>query len=235
MEKKNVVFLTVLAIATLLTAVVGTTFAYFTATVEGNEQAKTTSVTTANLSVAYSDGPQITATGIIPGWISRTITSYTCDSGYRLSDTTCVNESNADDTKDATPVYSVGKAISVTNNSTIPVTYTISWTDLTNEFITVQKDASGNYTPEQLAAATSGSNDFVYRLYKNSVDPANIVGTETAVPTIAGELTHATINANSTDNYILVLEFKETSIKQNENQGKSFTAKLQTSVANTGA
>ena len=46
MEKKNVVFLTVLAVATLLTAVVGTTFAYFTATVQGNGSATTTTITT---------------------------------------------------------------------------------------------------------------------------------------------------------------------------------------------
>ena len=31
MEKKNVIFLSVIAVATLLTAVIGTTFAYFTA------------------------------------------------------------------------------------------------------------------------------------------------------------------------------------------------------------
>ena len=33
MEKKNMVFLSVIAVATLLTAVVGTTFSFFTATV----------------------------------------------------------------------------------------------------------------------------------------------------------------------------------------------------------
>ena len=43
MEKKNVVFLTVLAVATLLTAVVGTTFAYFTATVSGSQAVNATS------------------------------------------------------------------------------------------------------------------------------------------------------------------------------------------------
>ena len=32
MEKKNMVFLSVIAVATLLTAVVGTTFSFFTAT-----------------------------------------------------------------------------------------------------------------------------------------------------------------------------------------------------------
>ena len=75
MEKKNVVFLTVLAVATLLTAVVGTTFAYFTATVTGNDTATVTTIKAANLGVTYSDGATVTGTNIIPGWTaSKTIT-----------------------------------------------------------------------------------------------------------------------------------------------------------------
>ena len=68
MEKKNVVFLTVLAVATLLTAVVGTTFAYFTARVTGNDTATVTTIKAAQLGVTYSDGAQVTGTNIIPGW-----------------------------------------------------------------------------------------------------------------------------------------------------------------------
>jgi uncharacterized cupredoxin-like copper-binding protein len=67
MEKKNVIMLTVLAIATLLTAVVGTTFAYFTATVTGNDTAKATTVSAATLGVTYTDGSQVTLSNAIPG------------------------------------------------------------------------------------------------------------------------------------------------------------------------
>ena len=51
MEKKNVIFLSVIAVATLLTAVIGTTFAYFTANFTvSNKQNATSTVTTKTLS-----------------------------------------------------------------------------------------------------------------------------------------------------------------------------------------
>ena len=49
MEKKNMVLLTVIAVATLLVAVVGATFAYFTATSTTSGNETTTSATTAQL------------------------------------------------------------------------------------------------------------------------------------------------------------------------------------------
>ena len=49
MEKKNMVLLTVIAVATLLVAVVGATFAYFTATSTTTGNETTTSAKTAQL------------------------------------------------------------------------------------------------------------------------------------------------------------------------------------------
>ncbi len=118
MEKKNVVFLTVLAVATLLTAVVGTTFAYFTATVNGNNQAQTTTITTANnLGITFSDGDDISDSNIVPGWQSpRSKTIVVTNNGdaavnYQI-DWTNVNNtfskgsSNSDDL-----VYSLTKKV----------------------------------------------------------------------------------------------------------------------------
>jgi hypothetical protein len=182
MEKKNVVFLTVLAIATLLTAVVGTTFAYFTATVTGNTTATTTTVTSATLGVTYSDGADISATNIVPGWTAS-------------------------------------KTISVKNDSTVAVTYDISWTNLTNSFV-------------QGGTATK-TDDFVYTLTKTSTNGAANV-TETAVPTVTDTklITGQSIAAGETQSYTLTITFKDTGIAQNENQGKKFITKLQTAVAN---
>ena len=69
MEKKNTILLTVIAIATLLVAVVGATFAYFTATVttENNNQ-NTINGTTALLTSATMDfGNKVTAKNLYPG------------------------------------------------------------------------------------------------------------------------------------------------------------------------
>ena len=67
MEKKNVIFLSVIAVATLLTAVVGTTFAYFTATVIGNQSANNVTVSTDTLAVTYAQTSSISVANWVPG------------------------------------------------------------------------------------------------------------------------------------------------------------------------
>ena len=77
MEKKNTILLTVIAIATLLVAVVGATFAYFTASVSTNEgnggtgtttvKSKTTATASMDLGTNASDiKTQITLTPNVP-------------------------------------------------------------------------------------------------------------------------------------------------------------------------
>lgn len=70
MEKKNTILLTVIAIATLLVAVVGATFAYFTAQVTSDKAGNNnqTNVTTAAFASAeMAMGDKVTATDIAPG------------------------------------------------------------------------------------------------------------------------------------------------------------------------
>ncbi len=69
MEKKNIIFLSVIAVATLLTAVVGTTFSFFTATVKPDmdDPAKTTTVTTPTLGITYAQEGTINMTNVVPG------------------------------------------------------------------------------------------------------------------------------------------------------------------------
>lgn len=71
MERKNVVFLTIVAVATLLTAVVGATFAYYTMTVGGNGNTTNnkTEVTTAVIAGVEYEGTSVaTADNAYPGW-----------------------------------------------------------------------------------------------------------------------------------------------------------------------
>lgn len=77
MERKNTILLTVIAIATLLVAVVGATFAYFTATIQDNRTADdgngSTNVSTGRVAnttvVANVEGAagKFTATDVYPG------------------------------------------------------------------------------------------------------------------------------------------------------------------------
>jgi len=241
MEKKNVVFLTVLAIATLLTAVVGTTFAYFTATVTNKTTPTTTTLTTADaIEVEYDDGAQINLPSILPGTYAT-------------------------------------KTFTVENKGSGEVTYSISWTDITNQFATntVAGSCSNSEHDSETCDTENGEtwtpevvyNDFVYSLTKNGqsvIDSAQVntriypteitdsraysktngkaqigaTGTEyfvKAMPSAAGELVgNTTIAGNTTDTYVLTVYYLETGIAQNENAGgKQFAGTLQVNLATT--
>ena len=139
MEKKNVVFLTVLAVATLLTAVVGTTFAYFTATVTGNAEAQETEITTATLGVTYDDGTAVAnASNILPGWTGTKTIKVTntsnVDVTYGINWTGVTNGFVADvnpadsNVSDYYFVYSVAATTSTTGTAGVST--------LTNDFTT---------------------------------------------------------------------------------------------------
>lgn len=230
MEKKNVVFLTVLAIATLLTAVVGTTFAFFTATVTGNDTATDTSITTATLGVEYSDGAQINATNIYPGWVSTTITGYTCSSGTYNSTSGKCEDGGVDTGVAPVAQTQTGKTITVSNTSSIPVTFDINWTSVTNTFVT------GTWEGTTFTQTGTGNANFKYTLYENST--SGTVVAQGAMPTanaaLLNDVTIAAASGNTptVKTYVLVVQYEETDTKQDENQGKAFHGTLQVSVDN---
>ena len=63
----NTVLLTVIAVATLLVAVIGATFAYFTVSVSGNDTATSVIVKTAKLGIVYEQGSTISLDNLVPG------------------------------------------------------------------------------------------------------------------------------------------------------------------------
>lgn len=66
--KNQTIFLSIIGVATLLVAIVGATFAWFSISVSGNEEAEKMIVTTATLgSITFTDGASIDAKGIMPG------------------------------------------------------------------------------------------------------------------------------------------------------------------------
>lgn len=83
-EKKggNTILLTVIGIATLLVAIVGATFAYFTATVTDGDKGSSVIIRTATLAVTYNDGNNIVASGITPGWTDTKTISITNTTDY---------------------------------------------------------------------------------------------------------------------------------------------------------
>ena len=88
-NKGQTIFLSVIGIATLLVAIVGATFAWFSTTISGT--GTTANITTAQVSALSLEGTTITGTNVLPGWesndatftISGTVTGdvevpYTC-------------------------------------------------------------------------------------------------------------------------------------------------------------
>lgn len=221
MEKKNVVFLTVLAVATLLTAVVGTTFAYFTATVQGNGSATTTTITTANnLGITYSDGEAIQGNSIIPGWVSSTKHISVTNNGtvpvkYQIAWADVVN------------TFSKGA------NTTDDLVYSVVETSASNAVLT-----SGATTGVTAATFTKVAG----KAYSLSVGKVT-VGTGTdeiavaAVPangaTTAMLIPERTIAANETQEFDVTVYFVETGIEQNENM--SSTGTCANATGNTAA
>lgn len=68
-NKGQSIFLSIVGVATLLVAIIGATFAYFSITVQGNENASSINVTTAVVGdVVFADGPEINGENIYPNW-----------------------------------------------------------------------------------------------------------------------------------------------------------------------
>ena len=84
----NTILLTIIGIATLLIAVVGTTFAYFNAVVVGNENPPPIRVTSGVLSMHFEGGPAINVQHIYPreeSWATKTFSIQgTTDTNVRL-------------------------------------------------------------------------------------------------------------------------------------------------------
>ena len=86
MKEKKILFVT--GIILLFFMSVGLSYSYFTIAVNGNETAKDMVVETGTLKLEYTDGPEIIAKSIQPGWkITKTITvenTGTLDAIYNL-------------------------------------------------------------------------------------------------------------------------------------------------------
>lgn len=65
-NRSNTLLLTVIGVATLLVAVIGASFAYFTAKISGSESATTVTVGAGSLAIAYSGGASIETAPLEP-------------------------------------------------------------------------------------------------------------------------------------------------------------------------
>lgn len=111
-NKGQTIFLSVIGIATLLVAIIGATFAYFTTQMSG--EAANTNVTTAKLGGVRYEAAGITGENVLPGWSDNDTITLTMDASDVDVKYTCyINVSALGDgdvltdfyiTSDSTPV-----------------------------------------------------------------------------------------------------------------------------------
>ena len=86
MKDKKILFGTFIALLLLLTT--GLSYAYFSASISGNENAKNVVVNAGTLSLVYTDGPEIKVENIRPGWSTTKEVSVknngTLDANYNV-------------------------------------------------------------------------------------------------------------------------------------------------------
>lgn len=196
--KNNTVMLTIIGIATLLIAVVGATFAYFSATLTGTNNEKEYTVRSATVGTEFNGGADITATGIYPkeeAWGTKTFSIKTTSTKgvstkYRI---TLVIDDN-DTTADTTISDGAGHIKRFQANA-------LSYTLTASEANAATEGIMPTATETQIA---NPSQDIVF-------GEATIYGND------AVEVTQT---------YTLSMFFKDTGTDQNANQGAQFKAHI---------
>ena len=196
--KNNTVMLTIIGIATLLIAVVGATFAYFSAQLTGTDNEKEYTVRSATVGTEFDGGADITATGIYPkaeAWGTTTFSIKTTS------------------TKGVSTKYSI--TLVIDNND---ATSDADLNDGNNMIKRFQPNAlSYTLTATEANAATKGT--MPTATDTKIADPSqNIVfGTATIYGNDAQEVTQT---------YTLSMFFKDNGEDQNANQGAQFKAHI---------
>ena len=220
MEKKNMVLLTVIAVATLLVAVVGATFAYFTATSTTGGNETTTSATTAQLAtLSWTAEETGRSPQVYPGF--KAFQAYTLAAGgtgsarYQLKLTANVDPAF----KSGDVTYSIYKATSeVTSSLFTPGNANV---DTTTEPGVARYSITGSAFDSDAEGLTAVVTDQPLTTVSDTV--------------ITGEGVQSvnTINAGTTEYYVLVLDFPNKNEAQTQ-QNATFSASLKlTAKANS--
>lgn len=225
MEKKNTVLLTVIAVATLLVAVVGATFAYFTATAttEG-DAAGSTDVNTAKLANVTLNVSTIAGSNnvVYPGTMNFVGSS---------AKATVKQEAGAE-AAEYTVSYTVTGKVTLGEAFAFPVNYSLYK-------VSAAAGVSDPVTCTTVDKTTVGSTV----QYSQNCEVKGELGAAVktgviAAGTTTADITHdATIDtdAATTDYYYLVVEYpNDSGQSQDADQGKSIKVEI-VSVENTGS
>lgn len=215
-NKGQTIFLSVIGIATLLVAIIGATFAWFSVNVQGNDRASSIIVTTAVLgSVTFTDGSVIDLSNIRP-----------------------------EDTPTATKTFSVANATEDLSRE-IEYYVDIEVTANTLSAAVNQTQGASGVTGDWFVHAIEvvpGSTTDLTSPNLPSCTPAYVsTGTELdpfiAVPNVGTTTlgTNAMMCGAATHTYTYTIKFVDSNSNQNAGQGTTFYGKLQVHTTDSGA
>ncbi len=222
MEKKNTILLTVIAVATLLVAVVGATFAYFTAAGSGTGTGTASTGTTASVGdnkiVLTHTGD--TADVAYPGGLMA--------AGAKIEATT-----TGDNTLNA--AYTLNATVDTTGLS---AGTTVKWTIYESETEVTENLVTGCKLVEEPLADQPNVKKYYYEADSCKL-ATGIVGTKVQEGTITDHANATSINVSEALNgvtkttakttyYYLVVEYVNADAPQNDDQGATISAQFVT-------
>jgi len=206
-NKSNTLLLTVIAVATLLVAVIGATFAYFTANITNTESASSLTVNSASLNIEFEDG----------------------NSSVYLAATDRIEPS-----VQQTPFVTKSFTLTATNDTTASMPYTLNLVVTECDFDTTQDNLK--YTLEGTGVGTVVNTTTKTAIPSNIVSLTLFDDNATADTTKHGiVLGTGSFNANSTGTvhtYSLKIYFDETNTNQDVDKNKTFTGYINISTGN---
>jgi len=220
--KNNAILLTVIGIATLLIAIVGATFAYFSAQTTYNDNASTLTVQTSNGgTTSITGGEDITVNNIYPvdgvNWLTKT---------YSIAYSNSNVDSSFTNPYTITLVYNNGFSANA-------LTYTFEQVAVGTQVCT---NSSSDGQP--LATTDAGCGDVVSSTSNGTM--ATSVTTPVTLGTGSGNVTlgNGTFRATTSGQtarhtYLLKIQFPNGAGNQNVDQGKTFTAYITTTFTNS--
>lgn len=228
-NKGQTIFLSVIGIATLLVAIIGATFAYFSITVTGNEEASSIIVTTATLGqISFADGTQI-------NWDKVNLEKGGADKTESKT-FTVANTATTALTSDVTyDVYMkvTDNTISAAANGSANAGATITYTDGENKGVTKTLAAGEDYFVykiEDADSATAGNvndGDALISIAETAVPGVSTDVTKgTKLSTTSGKMAQGGLNSKHVYKFTLTLK-NAADATQNGVQGKSFAGQLQ--------
>ncbi len=217
-NKNNTLLLTVIAIATLLVAVIGATFAYFSSTVNGEDPSIVTAGSALiELNFTSDDGADLSSTGIQPKGL------------YYMNGDQLVNEmvsKNAIISK----TFKLTQSNNTDKNFTYDIYLVVDETTFVNDNPATIQGVDGDaksLSAKLIGSAETGSaaTKIVYVPGKNDVSNVTLTANDGTTTTVKGvQLGTGTFNANytGTHEYTLEIYFLDSNEKQDNDRNQSF-------------